>query len=146
MVNMRTLFLRLLAMSVLLVPSVVFAGSTTIDAGSTGLSTTGKAAFGDAFASSSTSLPQFIGNNIIQPVFGLIGLGFFCLTVYAGVLWMTARGQSKQVDKAKDILTAAVIGAVIVVSSYVLTNALLSGILTGSVATGTDTGTVDLTE
>ncbi|MEK7633109.1 MAG: hypothetical protein AAB473_04985 [Patescibacteria group bacterium] len=103
---------------------------TTIDKTTTGLGATGDAAFGTAWTGtqSATSLSYFIGNNIIQPIFALVGLGFFVLAVYAGVLWMTARGESKQVDKAKDILTSATIGLVIIVASYVLTNAILSAV------------------
>jgi len=46
---------------------------------------------------------------------------------------MTAQGDSKKVDKAKDILVTAVIGTVIVVSSYILTNALFNALTTGDV-------------
>ena len=108
---------------------------TTIDSSTTGLSSTGTAAFGSTWVGtqSATSLSYFIGHNIIQPIFGLVGLGFFVLAVYAGVLWMTAQGDSKKVDKAKDILVSATVGLVIIVSSYVLTNAILSAITSGSV-------------
>lgn len=108
---------------------------TTIDGSTTGLSSTGSAAFGSAYISTqgATSLSYFIGNNIIKPIFGLVGLGFFVLAVYAGVLWMTAQGDSKKVDKAKDILVSATIGLTIIVASYVLTNAVLSAVTSGSV-------------
>lgn len=96
----------------------------------TGLGTTGNAAFG---VQGATGLSFFIGYYIIQPVFGLIGLAFFCLSLYAGILWMTARGETKQVDKAKSILTSSTIGLVIIVASYVLTNAVLSAVTLGSV-------------
>ena len=46
---------------------------------------------------------------------------------------MTAQGEPKKVDKAKDILITAVIGAVIVVSSYILTNAVFNALTTGNV-------------
>jgi len=108
---------------------------TTIDKTTTGLGATGDAAFGTAWtgSTSATSLSVFIGKNIIQPIFGLVGLGFFVLAVYAGVLWMTAQGESKKVDKAKGILVNATVGLVIIVASYVLTTAVLSAITSGTV-------------
>jgi len=57
-------------------------------------------------------------NGIITGVFGILGLIFLFLTLYAGYLWMTAMGDSKKVTKAKEVLSQAVIGLVIVVLSY----------------------------
>lgn len=55
---------------------------------------------------------------IIQVVLGLMGVIFLLLTIYAGITWMTAAGDSKKVDKAKGILGTAVIGLVIVLAAY----------------------------
>ena len=106
-------------------------------ADSTGLSTTGNEAYGTAFtgAAENTNIATWIGSRLIAPAFSLVGVIFFALMVYAGFLWMTARGDSKQVTKAKDILTTSVIGAVIVVSAYVITTSVLNAITTGSVVT-----------
>ncbi len=107
-----------------------FMAYAAIGVENTGLSATGNAAFSTTGA---TSLSTFIGFYIIQPVFGLIGLLFFCLSLYAGILWMTARGDTKKVDSAKNILVSSTIGLVIIVASYVLTNAVLGAITTGSI-------------
>ncbi len=64
-----------------------------------------------------TTIFTFI-NGIITAIFGILGLVFFFLTLYAGWLWMTAQGDSKKVTKAKDILSQAVIGLIILVLSY----------------------------
>jgi len=82
------------------------------------------------------NIGTFIGFYVIQPVLGLLGLLFLVLMIYAGVLWMTASGNEKRVQKAKDILLAAVIGATIIVAAYAVTNALFSALSTGSI-TGT---------
>jgi uncharacterized membrane protein len=76
----------------------------------------------------SNSLAYFIGLRIIRPVIGLTGLIFFVLMVYAGVLWMTSRGDAKQVDKAKGILTAGVIGAVIIAAAYAITDTVIDSL------------------
>jgi len=51
----------------------------------------------------------------------LVGLIFLLLTIYGGLLWMTARGAEDQITKARDIVIAAVIGLVIVISAYAIT-------------------------
>lgn len=50
-----------------------------------------------------------------------IGVLFFLLIIYGGLLWMTARGNETQVTKAKDLIISAVIGLVIVLSAYAIT-------------------------
>ncbi len=56
----------------------------------------------------------------INAALGLVGLIFLVLMVYAGFLWMTARGDSEKVDSAQKIIIASVIGLVIVVSAYAI--------------------------
>ena len=128
---MRKLFAILGIFAALVIPRAIFAEETASDwATASGLVATGDASFGP---NTPTSLPSFIGTYIIAPVFGIVGTIFFALTVYAGVLWMTAAGDPKKVDKAKDILVTSVIGTVIVVSAYVITNAVFSGLTSGTI-------------
>jgi hypothetical protein len=68
-------------------------------------------------------------NNILKLVGEIVGyalafLGviFLFLIIYAGFMWMTARGNQQQIDKARDTLTAAIIGLVIVLLAYVIVN------------------------
>lgn len=62
-----------------------------------------------------------IVGNIIKTVLSLIGLIFLLLTVYAGYLWMTARGNEENVTKAKEIFKSSIMGLFIVVSAYAIT-------------------------
>src|SRR3989339_265963 len=96
-------------------------------ADSTGLSATGNEAYGTAFtgAAENTNIATWIGSRLIAPAFSLVGVIFFALMVYAGFLWMTARGDSKQVQTAKDILRNAIIGIIIVLASYALTSEVM---------------------
>lgn len=57
---------------------------------------------------------------VIQGALGLIGAIFLILMLYAGYNWMTARGEEEKVTKAKDTLTRAIIGIIIVVGSYAI--------------------------
>ncbi len=67
-----------------------------------------------------TDLSAVVGN-VIKTVLSLVGIIFLVLTVYAGYLWMTARGEDEQVNKAKEIIKSSIMGLFIVVSSYAIT-------------------------
>lgn len=59
--------------------------------------------------------------NVIKAILALVGTVFLVLTVYAGVLWMTAQGAEERVTKAQDIIKASVIGLIIIMSAYAIT-------------------------
>lgn len=61
-------------------------------------------------------------STIINVALGLLGMIFLVLTIYAGFMWMTAGGDEGKVETAKHTLTRAVIGLVIVLSSYAIAN------------------------
>ncbi len=88
---------------------------------------------GDEYALSRT-----IGG-IIRGVLSLVGVIFLVLTIYAGLLWMTASGAEDKISKAKDILKSSVIGLAIVASAYGIT-ALVMSFVIGASAPSTDTG------
>lgn len=50
-----------------------------------------------------------------------VGVFFFGLMIYAGYTWMMARGNEQAVEKAKNIMTTAVIGLVVILGAYVIT-------------------------
>lgn len=72
-----------------------------------------------------TSIETSVGE-IIQAVISLIGVLFLVLLVYGGFLWMTARGNDQQVEKAKKIMTESIIGVFIVVSAYAISIFVIS--------------------
>jgi hypothetical protein len=78
----------------------------------------------------STDLITLIGR-IINVALGFVGIVLLGALLYAGYLWMTAGGDSKQVDRAKDMIRNAIIGLVIIASSFAIVNFILSQ-LTGS--------------
>jgi hypothetical protein len=63
-----------------------------------------------------------VSGKILNPVLSFVGILFFVLMLYAGVLWMTAVGDEKKIDQAKGIILAAVIGLIIVAAAYAITN------------------------
>ncbi|PIT87034.1 MAG: hypothetical protein COU31_05100 [Candidatus Magasanikbacteria bacterium CG10_big_fil_rev_8_21_14_0_10_40_10] len=67
--------------------------------------------------------------NGIGVAMSFLGIIFFGLVMFAGFTWMTAAGASEQVEKAKKLLEGAVIGLVLVLSSYAITNFVFSRII-----------------
>ena len=65
---------------------------------------------------------------IIGAALSLTGIIFFILAVYAGFLWMTARGDETQAKKARDTIIMAVTGLVIILGAYAITDFVFSSI------------------
>lgn len=64
---------------------------------------------------------RFTITQIISVALGLLGIILLVLILYAGFLWMTAAGEEDKIKKAKDILSAAIIGLAIILSAYAIT-------------------------
>lgn len=58
---------------------------------------------------------------VVGLILSFVGVIFLILTIYAGIMWMTAQGNSAQVEKAKDLLINAIIGLVIITAAYSIT-------------------------
>lgn len=75
---------------------------------------------GAGYATEDITGPEEMIAAVIQTALSFLGVVFLLLIIYGGYLWMTARGNETQVEKAKDLLTAAIIGLIIVVSAYAI--------------------------
>ncbi len=89
---------------------------------------------GQGAATAGSQLPILVGR-IIRTLLGLIGIIFLVLMVYAGFLWMTARGESDPVDKAKDIIKQSIIGIIIIFLAYALTGFIINAVIRATSAT-----------
>ncbi|HRH23445.1 MAG TPA: hypothetical protein PK295_02350 [Candidatus Magasanikbacteria bacterium] len=79
-----------------------------------------------------TGLPKnevatYIGS-VAQWLFGILGLLFFVLTLYAGITWFLARGEEEKIAKSRQTLIAATIGLIITVSGYAITSFITNAI------------------
>jgi hypothetical protein len=115
---MRTTFLKIVCVAYVLVLScgTVFAAPNFKNAGSTG-------SLGDVGRQTGLGkqeLPTIVGTSI-NIALSMVGLIFLILTVYAGLLWMTAQGDETKVDKARKIIIAATIGLTVVMSASGIT-------------------------
>jgi len=52
---------------------------------------------------------------------GFLGILFFVMMLIGGIRWMSAQGDEKKVESAKNLLTAGVIGMIIVVAAFSIT-------------------------
>jgi hypothetical protein len=66
-------------------------------------------------------VPTAIGK-IVGVVLSFVGVLFLGLLVYGGFGWMTAQGNQTEVQKAKDLIQAAVLGLIVIMSAYALAN------------------------
>ncbi|PIR74115.1 MAG: hypothetical protein COU35_04120 [Candidatus Magasanikbacteria bacterium CG10_big_fil_rev_8_21_14_0_10_47_10] len=107
--------------------------------GDYGLGDTAKA----AGLKNETPVPVIIGN-VIGTALSMIAVIFFILMVYGGFLWMTAHGNTDQVKKAQDTIIAAVIGIIIVLASYAITNFVFQSVGSGGGPGGGGGGGVPL--
>lgn len=96
--------------------SVLFAGSYA-HADEYGLSATA----GAAGLSQNKNIPGIIGN-VVGAGLSLVSVLFFILMIYGGIRWMLARGKEEEAKKALDTIVAAIIGIIIVLAAYAITN------------------------
>ena len=94
---------------------------------------------GAAGLPSGVDLPTVLGN-VIGTALSMISVLFFGLMLYGGIMWMTARGKSENTQKALDTIIAAIIGVVIVLAAYAITNFVFSNVQSGAGGAGGGTG------
>jgi len=66
-------------------------------------------------------VPTTIGK-IVGVVLSFVGVLFLFLLVYGGFGWMLAKGNQQEVQKAKDLIEAAVFGLILILAAYALTS------------------------
>ena len=110
--TLRTFFYSVIVGSLLLFESVpVFAQDALKEAA--------KEAYGNN-PKGADKIGLIVGN-AINAVISVTGVIMILLVVYAGILYLTAMGDAKKVEKAKSLLSSAVIGLVIILAAYSIT-------------------------
>ncbi len=79
-------------------------------------------------------LPTFIGN-MIRTILAATGIVFLVITVWAGIIYMTASGDDTKIKKAKGMITSSVIGLIIIVGAYAITSYVVGAISTAATRT-----------
>src|SRR3989339_876844 len=73
--------------------------------------------------------PRIIIANIIRVLLGFLGIIAVLLIMYAGWLWTTSAGDDSKINKAKQTLTAAIVGLIIILMSFAIVSFILSRLL-----------------
>ncbi len=87
--------------------------------------------------------PEIIISTVINTVLSFLGVIFLFLIMYAGFKWMTARGNEQQLEQAKDTLTAAIIGLIIIASAYAISFFIISKITAQTLKNTSLRGNID---
>lgn len=66
---------------------------------------------------------------IVGAALSFIGIFFLGLMLYAGFLWMTARGDQAKSDKAQDIIIDACIGLAVTGAAWIITKFVFGAII-----------------
>ena len=77
--------------------------------------------------------PRALTGRLIAGVLSIIGSITLLMFVYAGVLWITAQGDAKKVQRGKDIMVWATLGLGIIAGAYVAVQAIVNALTGGSV-------------
>jgi hypothetical protein len=110
----------------LLLPFFLFVFSFNLLSANYGLdATVGQGNLEEAFSVSEVNNDDsFISSRLgvlIGAALSFIGIIFMVLIIYGGLLWMTARGNGQQVEKAQSLITQSFIGLIIILAAYAIT-------------------------
>lgn len=84
--------------------------------------------------------------NVIQAILGFLGLIVVVFVIYGGYLWVTAGGEIEKITKARRVIKNAIIGAVIILSSFAIAQFVLTqvtGGMSGKTTTTSEDGDFD---
>ncbi len=134
---MKKIIFAVFIFGLLLLPAIVLA----IDIG-TGESGYLQKAAGEAGYDANTGATTFASTLglVVRVVMSFAGIIFLALMVYAGYLWMTARGEEAKVDKAQNMIRSAVIGLIITLGAYSITQFIVPKILESTAGEGSSGG------
>lgn len=77
---------------------------------------------------------KFIGN-LIRILLAATGIVFLLITVYAGIMYITAMGDDNKIKKAKSMLTSSVIGLIIIIGAYAISSYVVDALISASKTT-----------
>lgn len=79
--------------------------------------------------------PYDVAAGIINVILGFVGLIFFIQMFWAGFRWMTAGGNEEVIKESKATIKSAIIGVVIALLAFLITNFIFNQVQTVSSST-----------
>ncbi|MFA6551447.1 MAG: pilin [Patescibacteria group bacterium] len=76
--------------------------------------------------------PREIAANVINVILGFLGIIAVVLILIGGFMWMTAAGNEDKTGTAKKIMTAGVIGLVIILAAFGIARFVIQALLTAT--------------
>lgn len=73
--------------------------------------------------------PRIVAARIIRVALGFLGILALAIVLYGGFVWMTSAGNPEKIDKAKKILTNGLIGLIIIIFAFGITQFVLNKLL-----------------
>ena len=70
---------------------------------------------------------------IVNVLLGFLGIIAILIVLYGGFLWMTAAGNEDKVDQAKKIITAGIIGLIIIFVSFAIATFVIESLITATI-------------
>jgi hypothetical protein len=124
---MKKLLALLFLVAIFLTPAIYSAKAEYNFIKDSGVNDLGnKAGYTTVSSASEANSPEYYVGLILNILFSFLGIIFLVLIVYSGVLWMTAQGNTSQIEKAKDTIIKAVVGLTIVILAYATTFFILN--------------------
>ncbi|OGY44694.1 MAG: hypothetical protein A3J62_01155 [Candidatus Buchananbacteria bacterium RIFCSPHIGHO2_02_FULL_38_8] len=74
--------------------------------------------------------------SVVNVLLGFLGIVAIIIILWGGFRWMTAGGNEEKVGEAKKIITAGIIGLVIIFIAYALAAFIITQLITATGATG----------
>lgn len=71
--------------------------------------------------------------DIISWLLGLLGIAAIVIILYAGFLWMTSAGNDEKIKTAKKMLSAGVVGLVIILAAYSIARFVVTALIKASI-------------
>ena len=122
--NKKLLILGAMLLAVaLVVPGAVFAQS---------IAETGMSDFAAQAGFGGTSDIRLIIARLIRTVLSFGGVVLIGMIVYGGILWMISGGEQEKIKKARGVIVNAVIGLVIVLSAFAITQFVVSSLVSAT--------------
>ncbi len=128
--KIKIFFTAIILSSILFFNFTPLLANAAVDLSGT-LDNAGSGIYGDNAAAKDKSFPMIIAG-VIKVILSVLGVVLVCIIVYAGYLWMTAGGDEKQVDKAKDWIKNGVMGLFVIMSAYAIASYVLTKLVGAS--------------
>lgn len=118
------IFFFIFSFAALVTPIFVHAGEpheTKWGLGSVGAELGDNLPFANSTDPADKNISVLVGN-VIKTLLSVLGLIFVLLIIYGGLRWMLARGDSGAIEEARNTMVHALIGLIIILSAYTITN------------------------